>query len=543
MILCSGPSTGQPAEYLLNSLRFTHREKFGRCFLETCTRLSTTSNLFLHMSVFVQIKLKVPMLQFGTYYMKNIMGEMAVSLNELSVFELCAGLAAKNFSAVEVARSLTQHVQQNSDLGSIASFDPASYHKQAEEADVRRKAGGSKSLDGIPLILKDNIDTKDLPTTGGTGALAGRRPSKDALAVTALRRAGAIIPAKAVMHELAFGITSNNYVTGPARNPYDKSKIPGGSSGGTGSAVSSRQFPAGLGTDTGGSVRIPSALCGIVGFRPTVGRYPGDGVIPISKTRDTIGPMARTMQDIALLDSVMANNAPPGRMEVNLKSIRIGLPRTRFWENLEHDVEEHGKRLIQILEGEGVTLIEADFPDIWDLNDNTGFPIALFEVMRELPAYLQRAGYNISIEDLISGIGSPDVKGILLRQLGDEAMPEAAYSAAMEQHRPEMQKIYGDYFVEHEVDAILFPTTPLTARPIGEDETVELNGNQQPTFPIFIRNTELGSNIGAPGISLPVGLGKGLPVGMEIDGLPGKDEHLIAIASTIETLLDPVPAP
>ena len=206
-------------------------------------------------------------------------------------------------------------------------------------------------------------------------------------------------------------------------------------------------------------------------------------------------------------------------------------------------MEEHGKRLIQVLEEEGVTIIEADFPNIWELNDNTGFPIALFEVMSELPAYLQSAGYNISIEELIEGIGSPDVKGILSSQLGDEAMPEAAYSAAMEQHRPEMQKIYGDYFAEHEVDAILFPTTPLTARPIGDDETVELNGNQEPTFPIFIRNTDLGSNIGAPGISLPVGLGNGLPVGMEIDGLPGRDEHLLAIASTIEALLEPLPAP
>ena len=107
------------------------------------------------------------------------------------------------------------------------------------------------------------------------------------------------------MHELAFGITSNNAVTGPARNPYDPSKIPGGSSGGTAVAVSSRQFPAGLGTDTGGSVRIPAALCGIYGYRPTTGRYREGGVIPISKTRDTVGPMARCMKDIVLLDSII----------------------------------------------------------------------------------------------------------------------------------------------------------------------------------------------------------------------------------------------
>ena len=242
---------GQPAVYLLDALRFSHHENSEDRLLETRARFFATFNFFLHVSVFAQIKLYAPRLQFGAWSIKNIMGEVALSLNELSVVELCAGLAAKKFSAVELAESLTQYIQQNSDLGSIATFDPESYFKQAGEADVRRKAGSSKSLDGVPLILKDNIDTKDLPTTGGTGALAGRSPSKDAPAVTALKRAGAIIPAKAVMHELAFGITSNNNVTGPARNPYDKSKIPGGSSGGTGSAVSSRQFPAGLGTDTG----------------------------------------------------------------------------------------------------------------------------------------------------------------------------------------------------------------------------------------------------------------------------------------------------
>ena len=143
------------------------------------------------------------------------------------------------------------------------------------------------------------------------------------------------------------------------------------------------------------------------------------------------------------------------------------------------------------------------------MNDNTGFPIALFEVMRELPAYLKNAGYGVSLDDLIAGIGSPDVLGIISSQQGDEAMPEAAYLDAINKHRPKMQKLYADYFREENIDAIIFPTTPLTARPIGQDETVELNGNQQPTFPTFIRNTDLGSNLGAPGISMPIGLFSG----------------------------------
>ncbi|HIB21345.1 MAG TPA: amidase, partial [Rhodospirillales bacterium] len=203
-------------------------------------------------------------------------------------------------------------------------------------------------------------------------------------------------------------------------------------------------------------------------------------------------------------------------------------------ENLETEVEGLGRDLLKSLEEEGVTIVDADFPDIWELNDNTGFPVALFEVMRELPLYLERAGYGISLEELIDGIGSPDVKGIITGQQGDEAMPEAAYTAAMVQHRPKMQKMYADYFAEHGLDAIIFPTTPLTTRPIGQDETVELNGNQEPTFPIFIRNTDLGSNIGAPGISLPVGLG---------EGLPGEDERLLSLSATIEKILEPLPAP
>ena len=146
-------------------------------------------------------------------------GEADLSLNELSAAELCAGLAAKNFSAVDLADALIRHIEEHRGLGSVAAFDPDNYRRQAEASDGRRKDGSSASLDGIPLILKDNIDTQDLPTTGGTRALTGKIPSKDAPAVAALRGEGAIIAAKAVMHELAFGITSNNHVPGPARNP------------------------------------------------------------------------------------------------------------------------------------------------------------------------------------------------------------------------------------------------------------------------------------------------------------------------------------
>jgi mandelamide amidase len=470
------------------------------------------------------------------------MGRKSLQLTNLTASELLERLNSGSISAVEVADAVINKIGETGNLGALAAFDPNAYRVQAEASDRRRAREEAGCLDGIPLVLKDNINTADLPTTGGTGALVGMIPAKDAPAAAALRREGAILAAKAVMHELAFGITSNNSVTGPARNPYKPSMIPGGSSGGT-AAVSARQFPAGLGTDTGGSVRIPSALCGLFGFRPSVGRYAGEGVIPISNTRDTIGLIARSMADIRLLDGVLANQSASESKSRDVRSLRIGVPRTRLWENLEPGVEKLADDFMKRLAAEGITFVEADFSEIWGLNDNTGFPVALFEVMRDLPAYLEDAGYGVSIDDVLAGVGSPDVKSIFSSQKGDEAMPEAAYRAAIEQHRPQMQQIYKDYFKNNRLDAVIFPTTPLTARPIGHDETVELNGNQEPTFPIFIRNTDVGSNIGAPGISLPMGLTNGLPAGIELEGLPDGDDSLLTVAASVSRYLNDIPPP
>ena len=471
------------------------------------------------------------------------MGRKSLQLTDLTASELLERLNSGSISAVEVADEVINKIGETGNLGAIAAFDPNAYRVQAEASDRRRAREEAGCLDGIPLVLKDNINTANLPTTGGTGALVGMIPAKDAPVAAALRREGAILAAKAVMHELAFGITSNNSVTGPARNPYKPSMIPGGSSGGTAAAVSARLFPAGLGTDTGGSVRIPSALCGVIGFRPSVGRYAAEGVIPISNTKDTIGLIARSMADIRLLDGVMANQSASESKSRDVRSLRIGVPRTRLWENLEPGVEKLADDCMTRLAAEGVTFVEEDFPEIWELNDNTGFPVALYEVMRDLPAYLEDAGYGISFDDLLAGVGSPDVKGILSSQKGDEAMPEAAYRAAIELHRPKMQQIYKGYFKNNRLDAVIFPTTPLTARPIGHDETVELNGNQEPTFPIFIRNTDVGSNIGAPGISLPMGLTTGLPAGIELEGLPNGDDNLLTVAVSVSSYLKDIPPP
>jgi len=344
------------------------------------------------------------------------------------------------------------------------------------------------------------------------------------------------------MHELAFGITNNNAVTGATRNPYDPRMIPGGSSGGSAAAVAARMVPVAIGTDTGASVRLPAALCGVVGFRPTVGRYPKGGIVPISHTRDTPGPIARSMADIRLLDRVLAAETLPDEV-ASLRGLRLGVARRYFFDGADPQVTRVVDEALARLRDAGVDLVEAEIPGLRELNDAVGFAVALHELGQDLPAYLEEAGYPMTLREVAAGIRSPDVAGIVASQLGDQAVPKEAYEAAL-QTRIRLQAAYADYFTGNRLDAMIFPTAILPARPIGDDLTVELNGEQVPTFFTFIRNTDPGSNAGIPGISLPAGLTEDrLPVGIEIDGPAGGDRKLLAIATAIEALLPRLPPP
>lgn len=467
-----------------------------------------------------------------------------MTLTESTATELLAGLQQGQFSALELADALLTQSEKMVTLGGLAHLDPALFRQQAAESDQRRARGQAGLLEGIPLALKDNLNTVDMPTTSGTGALQHRIPPRDAQIVTRLRHAGAVLPAKAVMHELAFGITTNNATTGPARNPYDPSRIPGGSSGGTATVVAARQFPAGIGTDTGASVRLPAALCGLYGFRPTVGRYPGQGIVPLSHTRDTPGPMTRSLADILLLDAVMAARpAAPATPAPALNEMRLGVPRTTFWNNLDSGTAILCEQMLERLQNAGVTLVNVDLNPVLEINNKVGMPIVLYEAIHELPVYLQENGYDIGLDELMQGINSPDVKAIFESITGAHAIPKAVYQEALSVHRPALQRAYADLLAQSHLDGLIFPTSPLTARPIGQDETVSLNGRQVATFPTYIAHTDLGSNLGAPGISLPIGLAEGLPVGLEIEAAIGADDHLLALCRALDPLLPPTAAP
>ncbi|MDE4138956.1 MULTISPECIES: indoleacetamide hydrolase [Rhodobacterales] len=455
---------------------------------------------------------------------------MTLDLERLDAVATVAALKEGSVSPAAYAEALAERAAKHADLNALQSFDAGQVVQAAAAA---FEAHPEAALAGLPIVAKDNINTTAYPTSGGTKALLRHTPATDAGVVQRITKAGGFIGAKAGMHELAFGITSNNAVTGAVHNPADPGLIAGGSSGGTAAAVAAGIFPAGLGTDTGGSCRIPAALCGVIGFRPTTGRYNSDGVVPISHTRDTVGTLARSTRDIALFDGVLSGD-DAALAELAMTDVTLGVPRNMFYDNLDPVVAAAVEAQLSVLSAAGAKLVDVDFDGIWPHNEAFSFPVVFYEVMRDLPAYLAEHAPEVSFETLIKGIGSPDVAGAIGSQLGDEAMPEAAYRAAMDVHRPAMRQIYGKVFEDNGLDAIVFPTTPLPARPIGEDETVTLNGDQCPTFPTYIRNTDLGSNIGAPGISLPCPVSSGLPVGIEFDGLPGKDRALLALARAAE---------
>ncbi len=466
-----------------------------------------------------------------------------MNILELTLVEALGQMQARQFSAVEYVQAMLERHKEVSHLNAVICLDEDLLLDAAGQRDRQRQDNGDQPLLGAPLLLKDNINTAGLPTSGCTPALKGNLPTANAPVVQALIDAGAVIFGKANMHELAFGITTNNPTFGPARNPYDPDLIPGGSSGGTAVAIAAGVLPAGLGTDTGGSTRLPAAFCGICGFRPTIRRYPTGGTIPISTTRDTPGPMARAVEDLQLLDQVMAAEPVPVEA-VSLADLRLGTPRAYYYENLETGMENVIEDTLDLLASSSKALIEVDLENIGELNDMVGFPVALYEARRDMNNYLAAFAPGISIEDILDQVASPDVREVYTSVVSGAAVAEETYRDAINVHRPKMQKVFSDYFTDNNLDAMVIPTVPLTARPIGHDVTVELNGRQHPTMPVIIRNTDPSGNAGIPSLSVAAGLASNqLPVGVCFEGPAGSDRKILAIGKALQDEIGFLPRP
>ncbi len=409
------------------------------------------------------------------------------------------------------------------------------------ELEERARAATEGLLQGLPVAVKDCFDVAGLATSGGTPALSSRVARADAPVIARLRAAGAWIVGKNTMHELSFGITTNNAFSGPARNPVDPSLIPGGSSGGTGVAVAAGVVPVGLGADTGGSVRLPASLCGVVGFRPTLGRYPSGGAVPISHSRDTAGLLAHSVTDVRLVDAVLVAADPaagaPGRVAAapTLVGVRLGAP-TRFWRDLDPDVESVCRAALDALRSAGAQLVELDADAVIDQADQIGLPLCLHEFLPDLAGYLAATGGGIEVADVAAQVASPDVRAIVEMARSGERHPggAAAYAQLLERLAT-LRREYAALLSGAGVAALVFPTAPLPARPIGQDRTTTLAGRVVPTFPTYLRHTNLAGVAGHPGISLPVGhTPEGLPVGLELDGALGADEALLELAEAVE---------
>jgi indoleacetamide hydrolase len=466
-------------------------------------------------------------------------------LHEFSATEAAAAIRKGDVTAESLASTLLKRAEAQKGLNAFVTLEPDTVLAAARAADAHQKSGKPLGpLHGVPIAFKDNINTVSAPTTAGTPGLRNHRPKRNALVAQAILDAGAVEFGKTGMHELAFGITSNNAAFGAIRNPFDRSRVPGGSSGGSGAAVGARVAPAAIGSDTGGSVRVPAAFCGVMGFRPTLLRWAQAGIVPISATRDTAGPIARTAADLAAIDGVVTGHAAPLTAKP-LKGLRIGVPRAFFWDDLEAETAKICEAALATLKSAGAVLVEAEIPDIAALDQVVGFTVALYEVRRDLDRYLEGEGLSARFAEIAAAAASSDVKGILGSLLDPATViPEQLYRDAVERERPKLIEVYRRYFADHNVEAVVFPTTPLPPPLIGEDETVMLNGRAVPTFITVVRNTGPSSNAGIPGISIPVGLtASGLPVGLEFDAAAGSDRNLLAIAQSLETLFPLPPAP
>jgi indoleacetamide hydrolase len=309
-------------------------------------------------------------------------------LSDLSLRDAATQLQRGDIAAEAYATELLDRCEAGASLNAFVFIDREGVLNGAREADrIRRRGDAIGALHGIPIAIKDVFDVAGTPTTACTPALRDHVPDRTAPLVQRLFDAGALMLGKTNMHEMAFGITSNNECTGAVRNPYNPKLSPGGSSGGTAAAVAARMSPAGLGTDTSGSIRIPAAHCGTVGYRPSTGRYPCAGVVPMNHTRDTPGLMAHSVDDIALLDEVIMGNGTP--VSVDLKGLRIGLPGDYFLAGLDSRITAAFDAEVARLADLGVVFVEAGPPDFAEARSQTAGPIMAGEMPRDVTRYLE----------------------------------------------------------------------------------------------------------------------------------------------------------
>lgn len=450
----------------------------------------------------------------------------------------------RKVSCEELVHHYFAAIEKQQSLNAFISTDKASAIQQAQYWDKYLLSGKPcPALMGILIAVKDNIHVVGFPNSAGTPALADFKPQSSAPIIQKLIVHGAIIVGKTNMHELAFGVTGYNtamHIEGVVgtRNAVNPLHIAGGSSSGSAVAVAAGMVPISIGTDTGASIRLPSALNGCLGFRPTVGRYSQEGITPISHTRDTAGPIAHTVSDIILIDQLITQE--PKKEPLQPHQIRLGI-NPYFWNHLDEDVHDQVHIALGLLKEAGVEIINVDMPNLEQLNHAISFPVVVYEGKYDLIQYLKDHHVNLTIETVVDQISSPDVQAIFKQNIIPQLIQDHTgqlvpvlpfYEKAIREARPQLLELYQNTFKAHNLHALLFPTSPIVA-PLANEQVSSIEN-----FQTLIRNTDPGSNIGLPGLSLPIGNGvrSKLPIGLEIDGLPHQDSEILAIGVTLEAI-------
>ena len=475
----------------------------------------------------------------------------ATALASLTAVEAVRAIVRGDVKAEDYARALLIRCEEGQSLNAFITLRPERVLEAAHECDRRRHSGARLGrLHGLPIPIKDSVNTRDLPTTAGTPALRHFQPREDAPLVRALRDQGAMVLGKNNMHELSWDYTSDNHAFGAVHNPYDPSRIPGGSSGGTAASIAYRMAPLGVAEDTEGSIRVPAALCGIAGFRPTTGRYPTTAVVPASPLFDQLGPHARAVADLLLFDGVLTGN-PTDVSTPSLKGVRLGVIRPFFWTGLDPEVERITEGALETLRRAGVELVEGDLPELHALIGLITDRVTDHDFRPAVTRYLAKYHAGVTFDELVAQ-ASPDIRRMiepLLKPGGKDFVTDAQYGEIVRVHLPALKAMYRDYFGRAGVSAIIFPAMILPAPPIRgsareEDMYVEVRGRRMLFDDAASRNVAPGSTAGLPGLVLPAGLTRdGLPVALELDGPSGADRELLTLGLALEAELGRLPPP
>lgn len=475
---------------------------------------------------------------------------MSSELFYRSVTELTAQLDAKSISAVELMQTLVDRTRElEPKLHAFNSFDADDALAQAAASDARRAAGQARGvLDGIPVGLKDVIAVTGQPLTASSKMLANFVSPYDATVTTKLKNAGAVLWGRLNCDEFAMGSSTENSAFGPAGNPWDPTRVPGGSSGGSSAALAAGEAIATLGSDTGGSIRQPAALCGVVGLKPTYGLVSRFGLIAYASSLDQIGPFARTVEDAAIVLGAIAGHderdstsfrteIPDYRAELATRRgpWKLGIPKEYFGEGLDPEIGAAVEQAIAYYKNLGCEIREVSLPHTQYCLD-TYYVIATAEASSNLARYDgirygHRATGAKDVVDLYfqsraEGFGAEVKRRIIL---GTYVLSSGYYDAYYLRAQKVRTLIRQDFLNAYkDVDALITPTSPVPAFKIGE--------KADPLAMYLLDIYTIGVNLaGLPGVSVPCGFTKGgLPIGMQLIGQPFQEASLLAIANAYE---------